>query len=76
MTRSELREMLNVSGVSPRRYSIDGGPREDRHVLLEDGPVWLVFYEELGQRNDERLFLTEGEACQCLYDRLVKTRRT
>jgi hypothetical protein len=33
---------------------------------------FIVYYSERGQRFDENVFLTEDEACQELYNRLME----
>jgi hypothetical protein len=63
MNKEELRTELKDRGIRERSYSLEGGSPDERYVLERSRGGWSVFYSERGNRNDERWFATEDEAC-------------
>ncbi|MDQ1358840.1 MAG: hypothetical protein QOG44_3213 [Acidimicrobiaceae bacterium] len=71
MNVDDLREIVRAAAVDPSYYSFDG----DRHealCLLIVGQAWHVFLSERGQRHEERVFVTEDEACTDFLKRLFR----
>lgn len=67
MTLVELASLLERVGIRPDAYSLEGGLPDDRYCIERRGSTWYVYYAERGNRNAERLFTTEEEACEYLY---------
>jgi len=68
MNKEELKIQLDLLGVKPTRYSLNGELEPDRVILFHNYNVWQVFYlDERGGRNDQRDFPSESEACLYLY---------
>jgi hypothetical protein len=63
---SELRDELGQAGIPANLYSLDGGLWGDRLCIENQGPSWIVYHSERGQRHDEVVFTTEDEACRRL----------
>jgi hypothetical protein len=61
---TQLKDHLASLGVSDSAWAIDDTSLPERYVLINDYLGWTVFYSEKGNRNDERIFATEEEACQ------------
>lgn len=72
MNLSELASLLDRLGIRPDAYSLQGGVPDDRYCIEKRGSTWYVYYAERGNRNAERLFVTEEEACQYLLDVLQR----
>jgi len=70
MNRAELENILRDRKVSPLAYSLGGGLPNEKYTLDQIGPKWSVYYSERGQRNGERDFDSEDEACRYLLDLL------
>jgi hypothetical protein len=60
----QLKDHLAALGVSDDAWAIDDASVSERYVLVNDDRGWTIFYAEKGNRNNERLFATEEEACQ------------
>lgn len=70
MNREELRENLQALGINKSLFSLNGDLLPDRVVLYHSYNNWLVFYfDERGNRNDERVFTSEDEACRYIFER-------
>ena len=73
MRRFELKQALNAKNVPAYYYNIDEIGEIDQRVCLEYiDSKWNVYYSERGKKFDLSIFDSEEEACQNLYDRLVK----
>lgn len=69
MNRAELKRRLDELQVNPRFYSLEGEMLPDRMVLYHSYDKWIVFYfSERGNRENERIFSSEEEACSYLYE--------
>jgi len=72
MNRVELKDRLDLLGIASNRYSLTGELKADTVNLYENYNKWEVFYlDERGRRNDERVFSSEGEACNYIYELFV-----
>lgn len=73
MTLLELKTKLNDLGIAPKSYSLDGNLEPDRMIIRPEGGIWRVFYfDERGNRCDERAFENEDKACECVYEYFVQ----
>lgn len=72
MNLHELALLLDRSGIRPDAYSLEGGVPDDRYCIEKRGSLWYVYYAERGQRNVERLVITEDDACQYLLEVLQR----
>jgi hypothetical protein len=66
------RNGLRPKGFDLRAYSLRGGAPDECLVLNRLNGGWDVFYSERGQRNSQRWFKTEAEACEYLRARLIR----
>jgi hypothetical protein len=74
MSTSELKRQLDLLGVRSGRYSLFGELLPDTVVLVRNYYKWEVFYlDERGGRNDEKIFWSENEACDYIYEMYLKT---
>ena len=68
MNRQELLLRLKEAKINPNSYSLEGGSTGEEYVLSDEGyGKWAVYYSERGERNDEKIFRSESEACEELY---------
>ena len=68
MTIEKLEDKLNDLGVEKSQYSLSGELNSDAIILNKNYNVWEVFYlDEKGNRNNEKNFDTESEACFYIY---------
>ncbi len=73
MNKEELEDQLKELDVFRGFYSLDGELLPDRMVLYHNYNKWEVFYfDERGNRGKEKIFYSEDEACQYLYDYFKK----
>ena len=70
MTVTELKRILNAEGFRPDMYSLAGGLPNEAHCIEDRGSEWAVYYSERGERSEERLFLSETEACEFFLERI------
>lgn len=69
MNKNELEYKLNLLEVRPSSYALEGELLPDRIVLYNSYHNWEVFYlDERGGRNDVKVFSSEDEACQYIYE--------
>lgn len=68
MNRKDLKKKLDELEIYPNLYSVDGELLADRTVLYNSFNDWIVFYlDERGNRNNQKVFHSEDEACQYIY---------
>lgn len=68
MTIQELENKLKELEISSQEYSLNGDLIFDSINLFENYSTWEVFYlDEKGNRNDEKKFESESEACKYIY---------
>ncbi len=83
MTKQELIEKLNGLGIPTNYYSLDGRFIEGLMVDICENHYgnnktykeWRVFYQERGDRYDEKMFYTETEAYQDVFERFMKWKK-
>lgn len=69
MNTTEVQVALQTLGFPAAAYTI-GMDRNETYCLVPSGAGWHVYYSERGNRNEERVFTVEDEACHDLLDRL------
>ncbi len=76
MNRHELEAKLKSEGVNPRTYAIghiDADVSYDERYCLEQNNLgWSVYYRERGNRNCERKFQSEAEACDYFLEEILQ----
>jgi hypothetical protein len=75
MNREELLNKLRQNLIDPRDYSIidyTAPPIDEQFVLTRERNMWVIYYYERGNRNEENFFLSEDEACVYFLTRLLK----
>jgi len=74
MNRVELKKKLEELGLSPSYYSFDGERKPASYVLTHSLNEWRVFLmdEHTDKRHDERIFNSEEEACNYMYEILKR----
>ena len=72
MNRTELEQRLKVESVPDDTYCLDGGLPNDRYCVEKNLNGWEVYYSELGTRYEVRVFTSEQEAFDNLYERLME----
>ena len=69
-TRLKLIRGLEAAGVRSSAYSVSGA--EDLALCLENlNGKWQVFYFEKGEKNYNRIFSSESDACNYMYNELI-----
>lgn len=68
MNIKELEQALSNLCIPTEFYSLHGDVLPDRIVLLKKYSEWEVFYfDERGNRDQEKVFSSEEEACDYIY---------
>ena len=68
MTKGDLKEKLDLLGINPFNYSLDGELKFDAIVLYGSYNNWEVFYfDERGKKDQEKKFWSESDACDYMY---------
>jgi hypothetical protein len=62
---------LQERGIRERSYCLEGGSPDDRYVIEGSDGGWTVYCSERGNRNDDRRFASEYEACDELLRRIL-----
>jgi len=71
MNRKKLKQKLDELGVRDTSYSLVGDLLPGRMVLYNSYHEWQVFlFDERGNRDQEKNFTSESEACEYLLKRL------
>ncbi len=73
MNKNDLKIHLDKLKVNRGYYSLNGDILPDRLVLYQNYNMWEVFYfDERGNRKDERVFMTESDACKYILEHFKK----
>lgn len=73
MNINALKDALRCANIDERFVSLDGSARDESLVLEHDAVVgWTVYFSERGQRTGERIFGSEDQACQFIFDKLSR----
>lgn len=76
MNKETLQSLLVKNKITPFAYSLGGGLPNEKYVLDQGVDKWSVYYSERGQKNNEKVFKTEDEACQYMLKQLTSDRTT
>lgn len=72
MTREVLEKELKIAGVPDYLYNLTGqGKRDERLCLEKIQDKWSVYYLERGIKTTNKIFDSEDDAYQFLYDQLI-----
>lgn len=73
MLVEELKLKLDLLGVNPSFYSLDGNLSLVGTVLYHSYGDWIVFdLDERGNKTDEKVFKSENEACDYIYQKFFE----
>lgn len=73
MNRQDLRKQFDLMHVPRAIYNLDGESFPDKTTISGFGSNWTVFsIDERGKKVNVRIFKSEEEACQYLYDSYSK----
>jgi hypothetical protein len=73
MTTLELKSKLDLAGIYPDAYSLNGGLPNERYVLnQESNGTWEFYYSERGEKTGLRSFHSESAACEFFLRRLLE----
>jgi hypothetical protein len=76
MNKNELKMELEKLKIPPEFYSILEGIKPDAIILDHYHGIWKTFYfSERGESHDERLYISEDEACQYVFERFKQMKR-
>jgi hypothetical protein len=79
LNKEELKNALVKEQIDPRYYSLDGlGDSHyfDRIILEKSMEEWLVYHYERGSKNNLRTFISEDEACNFLFNWIIRDPNT
>jgi hypothetical protein len=72
MDAQELKRKLKNLNIPEDWYSIDGGLKPDAYILENIYGRWVFYYfDEKGNRQNERKFDSERKACLYLFDKIL-----
>jgi len=72
VNRTDLRHAADREGIRTASYSLEGGLPPEKYVLALEEGGWSVYYSERGRRAGLNFFDTEDEACDYLFNLLIK----
>ncbi len=72
MNIKELRLKLSAIGIDERQYSLDGSSPMVEGYVLDPSTAWKVSYFERGVFNTLKYCSSESEACEFLYEQVIK----
>ena len=72
MIQSELLRRLELEGVSPTAYDLEGTKKEEAYCLERLRDAWIYYYRERGFHRDERVFTEESDAIQHFLGRVLE----
>ena len=71
MNKYELLTELRKNKINPRAYSIfevTDPPHDEQYVLAKEKNMWVIYFDERGERTLEMYYLNEKEACQSFLE--------
>lgn len=72
MTIMELQQILTDQKVRPDSYSLNGGIPNEVYCLRQTQDSWEVHYSARGDKSRLKIFENELDACDYLFDLLVR----
>jgi hypothetical protein len=76
VNRGALRDALGAAGVRSDAYCFDSSMPTEQYCLNYDGRVWEAFYGERGLKTSLQTFETESDACDYLYQLILRDEST
>lgn len=74
MNRLGLKQNLDLLGVNG--YSLNDDLKPNSVILFQSYKEWRVFYlDEKGERNNEKIFGCEEDACSYIYQLFNETKK-
>ena len=71
MNKQQLKKNLDQLGIRETSYSLEGDLIPGRMIIFNSYNEWQVFlFDERGNRDQERVFSSESDACYYLFKRL------
>ncbi len=64
MNINELKIELENNHIDQKRYCLNGGDHWDMCCLENNYGTWCVYYSERGNREQEKKFNNESDACK------------
>jgi hypothetical protein len=71
LTRADVKQELDIAGVDPREYSLNGIDYADQYVLDTSDGRWTVSFSERGSRREIAEFDRETDAALHLLNRVL-----
>lgn len=73
MTQREMIYAFCRMGISDQHFWLGAVEKAERvNGMTYNGQNWIVYYRENGQLQSVREFITQNEACDELYSRVVR----
>lgn len=72
MNKVQLQDMLMQKNVPTDLYSLKGGLPSEAYCLNESIGKWEVYYSERGVKSQLKELSCEEEACEYLYNKVIK----
>ncbi|MFC5446706.1 hypothetical protein [Paenibacillus aestuarii] len=70
MTKKELLKRFKDENIPASCYSLEGGLPGEKWCIGKTLTSWEVYYSERGIKSDLKIFSSEAEACDDLYNRI------
>ena len=76
LNRENLAKKLRIARVPDHMYNLNGkGQTDERFCLKKLDNQWQVYYSERGVKTTNKIFDSEKDACQYIYDQLTDMRK-
>jgi hypothetical protein len=75
MNTQDLLKALRKNRIMPEAYSIvniTAPPHDEQYVLTKERNMWVIYFEERGERTYEMFYMNEDEACRSFLDKILK----
>jgi len=75
VNKVELLKKFSEKNVSEDVYSLERGLPNEKYCSSNENSKWQVYYSERGVKCQIREFNTEEDACEYLYNKVIKMLR-
>ncbi|ANX10950.1 hypothetical protein ABE41_002845 [Fictibacillus arsenicus] len=72
MNKTKLQELLIDTKVPKDSYCLNGGLPNEAYCLNKEDDLWEVYYSERGEKSQLKKFVSEEEACDYLFSKIIK----
>lgn len=69
----QLEQRLAAEGFRQGSYVMHGSDRNDTYNIEQQGPKFVVYYTERGNRSEQHEFPSEADACEYFLDLMMRT---